>query len=85
MNFGHLLGCDTIATGHALTMLPVNTVDKIGVKLRCAATVDPKRLQITLSTTGTLLNYYTGIRIYYLLTGCKGRTGNYKPEVFHIA
>ena len=23
--------------------------------------------------------------IYYLLTGCKGRTRKYKPEVFHTA
>ena len=25
------------------------------------------------------------INIYYLLTGCKGRTRKYKPKVFHTA
>ena len=26
-----------------------------------------------------------GLYIYYLLTGCKGRTRKYKPKVFHTA
>ena len=25
------------------------------------------------------------VHIYYLLTGCKGRTRKYKPKVFHTA
>ena len=34
---------------------------------------------VMVSTEGQKMN------IYYLLTGCKGRTRKYKPKVFHSA
>ena len=41
-------------------------------------------LHITLDTNVPSV-FFMSLSIYYLLTGCKGRTRKYKPKVFHTA
>ena len=35
--------------------------------------------------TSSMGHLQSVIKVYYLLTGCKGRTRKYKPKVFHTA